>query len=122
MVFEAPPLLLPLPDPFIIKDVNSMIKHNKSLGYDLITERLVDELSRNRIVITIFYTVLCLGYYSPHCKVVLVILIPKPGMPPTEVTSYTPISLLSILSKLLEKLLLTQLSPIVKSNNFLSEH
>ena len=34
-----------------------------------------------------------------------VIMVPKPGKPPTEITSYAPISLLPMLSKVLEKLL-----------------
>ena len=39
-----------------------------------------------------------------------VIMILKPGKPPTAVASYRPISLLPILSKILEKLLLTRMA------------
>jgi hypothetical protein len=43
-----------------------------------------------------------------------IVAISKPGKPPEEATSYRPISLLSILSKVFEKLLLTRYSPFYK--------
>ena len=51
-------------------------------------------------------------------KVVEVIMITKPGKPPSIVSSLRPISLLTILSKLLEKLFLNRLIPniLVKKN------
>jgi hypothetical protein len=43
----------------------------------------------------------------------------KPGKPPTELTSYRPISLLPTVSKVLEKLLLKRLFPVVESNGLI---
>jgi hypothetical protein len=42
-----------------------------------------------------------------------IIIILKPGKPADEVTSYRPISLLPILSKLSDKLFLTRLQPLL---------
>jgi hypothetical protein len=46
----------------------------------------------------------------------------KPGKPLENVPSYRPISLLSSLSKLLEKLLLKRLKPFIEEKNLISEH
>jgi hypothetical protein len=50
-------------------------------------------------------------------KMAEVIMIPKQGKPPNEVASYRPISLLQIISKLFEKLLLKRLKPLIESKN-----
>lgn len=49
-------------------------------------------------------------------------MIPKPGKPPEAVASYRPISLLPILSKLFEKLLLKRLKPELDKLNTIPEH
>jgi hypothetical protein len=54
-----------------------------------------------------------LKYVPNYWKAAEVIMIPKPGKPATEITSYRPISLLPVLSKLFEKLLLKRLKPIL---------
>jgi hypothetical protein len=46
----------------------------------------------------------------------------KPGKPATEVTSYRPISLLPVLSKLFEKLLLKRLKPIIEEKQIIPNH
>jgi len=49
-------------------------------------------------------------------------MIIKPGKQPTDVTSYRPISLLSVLSKLLEKLLLHRLLSDPRSQDWIPSH
>ena len=49
-------------------------------------------------------------------------MIAKPGKPPNEISSYRPISLLPILSKLLEKLFLNRLKPIIARDNLIPSH
>jgi len=44
-------------------------------------------------------------------------MIPKPGKPPHEAASYRPISLLPVMSKLFEKLLIKRLKPIIERKN-----
>jgi hypothetical protein len=55
-------------------------------------------------------------------KVAQIILILKPSTPPNELTSYRPISLLPIVSKVFEKMLLKRLLPVVENNRLISNH
>jgi hypothetical protein len=50
------------------------------------------------------------------------IMIAKPGKNPTEITSHRPISLLPLLSKILEKIILKRLTPILAVNNVIPSH
>jgi hypothetical protein len=70
----------------------------------------------------VFNAVLLKGYSSAQWKVAQIILIPKPGKPPHELTSYCPISLLPIISKVLEKLLLKRLVLIVERIQLIPNH
>jgi hypothetical protein len=48
--------------------------------------------------------------------------IPKPGKPPHEAASYRPISLLHVMSKLFEKLLIKRLKLIIERKNLILNH
>jgi hypothetical protein len=61
----------------------------------------------------IFNAAMLTGYFPAQWKVAKIILHLKPGKPLNEPISYRPISLLPILSKVYEKLLLRRLLPIV---------
>jgi hypothetical protein len=62
------------------------------------------------------------GYFPAQWKVAKIILHMKPGKPHNEPMSYRPISLLPILSKVYEKLLLRRLLPIVEKRRLLPDH
>jgi hypothetical protein len=49
-------------------------------------------------------------------------MIAKPGKTPSEVTSYRPISLLPLLSKILEKIILKRLTPTLTVNKVIPLH
>ena len=49
-------------------------------------------------------------------------MIAKPGKDVTDITSYRPISLLPILSKILEKIILKRLTPIIEDNKLIPSH
>jgi hypothetical protein len=66
--------------------------------------------------------ILLTGYFSAQWKVTQIILILKPGKPSNELTSYRPTSLLPIVSKVFEKLLLKRLLPIVDINRLIPNH
>jgi hypothetical protein len=69
-----------------------------------------------------FYSALLLGYFPDQWKVAKIILLLKPGKPPHELQSYRPISLLSVVSKVFENLLLHRILPLVATNNLIQDY
>ena len=63
-----------------------------------------------------------LKYVPRLWKLAEVIMIPKPGKPPREAASYRPISLLPVMSKLFENLLIKRLKPIIERKNLIPNH
>lgn len=62
-----------------------------------------------------------LQYFLKHWKIAKVITIPKADKPLNEITSYRPISLLPIISKIVEKLIIKRLK-FIGENKFIPEH
>jgi hypothetical protein len=96
----------------------------KSPGYDLITGRILKELSHKGIqaITQIYNAILRLEYFPCHWKVGQIIMIAKPRKKPTGVTFYRPISLLPLLSKVFEKILLQRLTPTLTASKLLPTH
>ena len=98
---------------------------NKSFGYDLInTGKILKELPKTAIVYIkmLFNAIIRASHIPSQWKVAQIIMIPKPGRPPNEVTFYRPISLLPIMSKLFEKLLLVRLKTPVSEDKLIPDH
>jgi hypothetical protein len=70
----------------------------------------------------LFNAAMLIGYFPMQWRVAKLIIILKPGKPPYELTSYWPISLLPILSKVFEKILLERLLHIVQNKQLLQDH
>jgi hypothetical protein len=72
---------------------------------------MLKEMSRKGLVLLtyIFNAILKQKYWPIQLKTAEIIIIPKPGKNPNNASSYRPISLLPIISKLLEKLLITRI-------------
>lgn len=70
----------------------------------------------------LFNTLLRLRYFPKQWKLAEIITIPKPGKSLYEVISYRPISLVSIISKVLEKLLIKRFISFIVENHLLLEH
>ena len=100
------------------------INPKKAPGYELITGRLLREIPEEtiRLITMIFNSMTRIGYFPSQWKIANIIVIPKPGKPPEEVQSYRPISLLPMLSKVFEKLLLKRLRPIIRKNKLIPNH
>lgn len=109
-------------------EVKNEIKNNinpkKAPGFDLITGEVLKQLPRKGIVklTNLINAAFRLKYVPRLWKVAEVIMIPKPGKPPHEATSYRPISLLPVMSKLFEKILLKRLKPIIERKNLIPNH
>jgi hypothetical protein len=113
--------------PVTPKEVSQEIKQislKKSPGYDLITGEILKHLPRKAVVmITMLINAAFRLKHVPSCwKVAEVIMLPKAGKPPNEVKSYRPISLLPLISKLFEKLLLKRLKPIIEEKKLIPDH
>jgi hypothetical protein len=94
---------IPLTSPAEVKrEIKTNINPKKSPGFDLITGQTLKELPRKALakLTNLINTLFRLKYVPQLLKVTEVIMIPKPGKPPHESTSYRPISLLPIMSKL----------------------
>ena len=101
---SACPMTLPIPQcstTEVTEEINKCNNH-KAPGFDLITGQILKELPRQAIVLlkTIYNSMLRLTYFPVTWKFSQIILIHKPGKPPHRVTSYRPISLLPLLSKI----------------------
>jgi hypothetical protein len=70
----------------------------------------------------LFSAVILKWYFPAQWKVVQIILILKPGKPPNELTSYRPGSLLPIVSKAFENILLKKLFLMVDNNKLIPNH
>ena len=107
-----------------VKTVISKLNAKKAPGYDLITAKILKELPITglKFITQLFNAVLRHSYFPKQWKVAEIILIPKPGKPLEEVTSYRPISLLPILSKTFEKLFLKRLKPILAQKHLIPDH
>lgn len=112
---------------FKISEVSKAIQDlnpKKSPGYDLITGQVLKQLNNQiiRHITQIFNAILRLEVFPDSWKVAQIILIQKPGKPAEELTSYRPISLLPIISKLFEKLFLNRFQPILERNMLIPTH
>jgi hypothetical protein len=92
----------------VLQTKRAHTKPQKAPGFDLITGVIMQQLPRQAIVkLTHLYNAaLRLKYIPIQWKMAEMIMVLKPGKPPYEVSSYRPISLWPIMSKLFEKLVL----------------
>jgi hypothetical protein len=102
-----------------VQEVVNSLNPKKSSGCDLFTGGILKELPLIGIkcFTQLFNVVLCKGYIMAQWKVAQIIIIMKPGKPPNELTSYWPISLLPIVSKVFEKIFLKRPPPPIVENN-----
>jgi hypothetical protein len=93
----------------------------KVLGHDLITNKVLKNLSKKCILSLthIYNSMLWLSYFPTIWKHVVVIVIPKAGKPKNLASSYRPISLLPMLGKLFEKLILLRIRPILHEHQII---
>ena len=90
----------------------------------MITGKILKELSQKglREVTQIYNVILQMEYFPLQWKVGQIIMIVKPGKNPNDITSYSPTSPLPALSKILEKILLKRLAPIIDESKLIPSH
>jgi hypothetical protein len=107
-----------------VRDVINKLRTTIAPGYYLITGVILKQLPEvGLLAITYIYdSILRAGYFPGQWKVSQTVAISKSGKPPEEATSYRPISLLPLLSKVFEKLLLTRIQPILQTSQIIPGH
>jgi hypothetical protein len=115
-------------EPVTVKEVKNMIKNKinsrKAPGFDLITGEVLKQLPRKAVVklTNLINSAFRLQYIPDYWKIAEVIMILKPGKSPYNVSSYRPISLLPVISKLFEKLFLKRMKLIIERKNLIPNH
>jgi hypothetical protein len=99
----------------VAKEIKRNINPRKVPGFDLITDKIPKQLPKKGIVkLTHLINASFSLKYTPQVwEIFEVLMITKLGKPPNEVTSHRLISLLLVVSKLFEKLLLKGLKIII---------
>lgn len=108
----------------IKEEIRNSLKNKKAPGFDNITSEVVKALPDRgvRKILHIINAAFRLKHVPKLWKVAEVIMIQKPNKSPSDKASYRPISLLPILSKLFEKLLLKRLKQIIGERNLIPSH
>lgn len=116
-----------MPLKFTKTEVAEIIKKSdpkKAPGYDLITNRILQELPESGITFltSLFNAMTRLQFFPLEWKVAQIVMLLKPNKQPEEAKSYRPISLLPIPSKIYESLLLQRILPILKEKKLIPDH
>jgi hypothetical protein len=75
-----------------------------------------------KYITQLFNSILLKRFFPSQWKVTQIILSPKPEKQPNELTSYRPMSFLSITSEVFEKLILKRILPLVEDDSLISNH
>jgi len=107
-----------------VQDGIRTLNNKKSPGPGLVTLKMIKELPRKDLIapLYIFNGILRKQYWPKALKTADLIVIPKPGNDPQDPTSYHPISLLPIISKVLEQLIANKIITDEKCINSLPDH
>lgn len=103
-----------------IRKLNS----KKAPGFDLISPTILKNLPRKCITFlaSLFNATLRTSYFPKIWKVSEILMIHKPGKPPHEASSYRPISLTPLISKLWEKIFLVRLKELMDDCDIIPKH
>jgi len=101
-----------------------MLNSRRASGIELITAHMLKELPYEGFLnlMYILNAILRMDYWPTSLKRTQIIMIPKPGKHPTDVSSYRPISLLPIISKVLEKLILKRINKDMNPQDWIPYH
>jgi hypothetical protein len=120
---STPPTGIKLTDRDEIEELTSRLKNQKAPGPDKISNRLIKNLPNRGHTHLAFIINCCLrlNYFPSAWKNASVIPIPKPNKIGSDPASYRPISLLSAVSKILERVILRRLQEHIDDNKILPD-
>jgi hypothetical protein len=101
-----------------------MLNQEKAPGLDLITARILKELPKEGLVtlLYIFNAMLRLEYWPKSLKIAQTIIISNPKKIPMDISSYGPISLLPIISNVLENLIFKNINKDLNPQDWIPNH
>lgn len=119
--FSAPVIESQMPTPREISKLIRKLKIKKSPGNDKIPNILVKHLPRKGILMLMHILRACLklSYFPISWKTAKVIPLPKPNKDSSDAGNYRPISLLSTLSKIFERMILNRIMEHLKQNDII---
>lgn len=100
------------------------LKNKKSPGLDGIKPLIIKRMSDNFFVLLtqIFNWCLCNGYFPQTFKAAKVIPILKKGKAANLASSYRPISMLTVIDKVFEKIILSRVKRFTEQNNIIHKY
>lgn len=120
---DASELAKLLTKPKEIHNILRSLKVRKSPGDDYVTNKILKQIPKRAVVFltTVFNACMKFSYFPANWKIARVVAIPKPNKSLTSAASYRPISLLSSVSKLLERVLLKRIRDHVEVNDIIPD-
>lgn len=96
-----------------ISEIIKKLKNHKAPGSDNVKNKMIKNLPENYQIslVNIYNSCLRMNFFPNKWKLATIVLFPKPGKDLTIPENYRPISLLSTLGKILEKIILNRMSP-----------
>lgn len=112
---------LKLTNPTEIKSIIKKLPSKKAPGHDNLDNKIIKNLS-TKVIVQLMYlinAVLKTNYFPETWKLALIIPIPKPLKDITNPVNYRPISLLTCLSKIAEKVILNRINSFDKKHKII---
>lgn len=106
-----------------IKLIIKSLKSSKSPGDDGINNKVIKKFPSKLLILLTYIFNACMkySYFPDNWKIGKVIVILKPNKDPSNPSSYRPITLLSSIAKLFERILSKRLNDFITSNNVLPD-
>uniref|UniRef100_A0A1B0CHA5 Putative reverse transcriptase-like protein n=1 Tax=Lutzomyia longipalpis TaxID=7200 RepID=A0A1B0CHA5_LUTLO len=106
-----------------IKQIVKSLKKRKAPGADAIYPIMIKNFPPIALewLFAIFGLCMSIGYFPRAWKQAVVVPVPKPGKDHSLASSYRPISLLSTLGKIFEKIILKRLDHFISVNNIIRD-
>lgn len=104
-----------------LKFIINNLKIKKASGFDNVSNRLIKNLPERALsfMVDLFNGCLKLGYFPSAWKLGKVIALLKPNKDPKDAKSYRPITLLSCIGKIFERVIQSQINDFLIDNDIL---